>query len=213
MKLNTEYAGKIRNIIFDFGGVITDIDTAAVIGAFGRLGIPLTAEDIHLGGKPYFAALELGTVSPEACADALRAEFPQARTLSDEQIWTAWNAVLTDFRSERIALLKAVRKNYRIFLLSNINYPNRAELREIYARQFGGCFDDPFEQCFYSDELHLRKPDVRIFRAVLRATGIDPRQTLFIDDRADNFPGAAEAGLQVHHLAPPQTIMELFTAL
>lgn len=64
--------------------------------------------------------------------------------------------------------------------------------------------------------LKLAKPDKAIFDAFNHATGLDPHQTLFFDDLADNVAGAAAAGwdaVQIDHTADPASQVRLHLRL
>lgn len=107
-------------------------------------------------------------------------------------------------------MVDELRGNYRTYLLSNTNFPHRVKFKEIYREQFNENFEDLFIQCFYSDEMHLRKPDQEIYREVVKQTRINPEKTLFIDDNEANIAGAKEFGLQAYHLTNGEKITDLF---
>jgi len=52
-----------------------------------------------------------------------------------------------------------------------------------------------------SCEIGLTKPDPRIYQLCLDRLGLAARDTLFVDDRADNIEGAARIGLRTLHWA------------
>src|SRR5262245_28099009 len=94
-----------------------------------------------------------------------------------------------------------LRKKYRLFLLSNTNSLHLIEFGERFKKASGGVsLEDIFEKTYYSHAVGLRKPHAAIYRLVLEENGLDPRETLFIDDTASNFTGAEEVGLKVLHV-------------
>lgn len=211
MKLIDKFPEDINNIIFDFGGVIMDININKTILAFLDLNIDgLKAEDIISSHKKYLYDLEVGTITPNEFIDVLHREYPSTVQISDKQIWNAWNALLQPYDPERIRMVDELRGNYRTYLLSNTNFPHRVKFKEIYREQFNENFEDLFIQCFYSDEMHLRKPDQEIYREVVKQTRINPEKTLFIDDNEANIAGAKEFGLQAYHLTNGEKITDLF---
>lgn len=215
MQLKPIYATDIQNLIFDFGGVLLDIDIQRTIQAFQRLGLTgLRNEEIHPHNSGIFLELELGQMSTATFVERLQqcVPFGQQRP-SAEELLAAWNALLLDYDWRRFELLDNLRQSgYRLFLLSNTNLPHRECFVERFNREnpVGRPFESYFETCFYSDAMHLRKPDEAIYRAVLEQTGIDPVHTLFIDDNRPNTEGAERVGIQTVHLASPLTVLDLF---
>ena len=53
-----------------------------------------------------------------------------------------------------------------------------------------------FEGIVVSADLHIIKPDERIYRYLLERYGLNPGETLFIDDRLENVEGARKVGIQ-----------------
>ncbi len=73
-------------------------------------------------------------------------------------------------------------------------------------------YDQVFDSSFYSFQLGLAKPDPAYFTAIVTSLGVDPAQTLFVDDLAVNAEGARTAGLrgeQVTHTSTPQGVEAL----
>lgn len=211
MKLNSKLPQDIKNIIFDFGGVIMDINIGKTIAAFTQLNIEgLKAEDIISVHKSYLLDLELGNISPDEFISKLYADYPSAARASDKQIWDAWNTLLQPYDPDRIKLLGDLGKEYNLYLLSNTNFPHRIKFKEMFRQQFDENIEDLFQKCFYSDEMHLRKPGTEIYEKVLDETRINPQITLFIDDNEANITGARKAGLQAYHLTGGEKITDLF---
>lgn len=215
MQLRPIFATDIRNLIFDFGGVLLDIDIQRTITAFQKLGLTdLHHEEIHPQNRGIFLELELGQLTTAEFVAQLQQCVPSGqRKPSAEELLVAWNALLLDYDWRRFELLDALRQSgYRLFLLSNTNQPHRECFVERFNREnpAGRTFESYFEECFYSDAMHLRKPDEAIYRAVLEQAGLEPGQTLFIDDNRPNTEGAERVGMRTVHLASPRTVLDLF---
>lgn len=206
------YTGKaeIKNIIFDWGGVITDLHLEATKRAFVALGMTIFDEGVpHHAHDELFIPLETGKITPREFRSRIRRFAPTE--ISDTQIDTAWNAMLGVLPEDRWSLLDKVRKHYRTFLLSNTNaihldyYFNY--LMGIYGT-FG--YTHLFEKSYFSHILGMRKPNADIFEFVRDDAGLLPHETLFIDDFAENIESAAQLGFQTIHLVHPLTLTSVF---
>jgi putative hydrolase of the HAD superfamily len=200
---------KIKNIIFDLGGVILNLDFMKTELAFAGYGIGNFNQYYTLQtATPVFEQLETGKISPEVFYDVFRKIT--MTSITNEQIEHAWNALLLDFPPARIQYLKELRNRYQIFLLSNTNEIHYRQILKIYTEQNGGeDFNNIFMKAYYSHQLGMRKPDTLIFETVLKDAGLDAQETLFIDDAAANIESAKNTGLQTIHLSSPKTILEL----
>jgi len=201
---------EIKNIIFDWGGVITDLHLEATKKAFIALGLKIFDEGIpHKAHDDLFIPLETGRITPDEFRSRIRRYATAA--LSDDQIDTAWNAMLGVLPEERWNLLGKVRNHYRTFLLSNTNSIHLNYyfhyLQGIYGT-FG--YTHLFEKSYFSHLLGMRKPNADIFEHVRDDARLQPSETLFIDDFAENIETAAHLGFQTIHLVAPLSLTALF---
>ena len=207
------YSGKdeIKNIIFDWGGVITDLHFDNTKKGFQDLGLYIIDEwRPHEPLKKIFLPFEIGTISSVEFRNRLR-ELT-SKPLTDDEIDNAWNAMLGSLPAERWKILESAGKVYRTFLLSNTN----AIHVEYYANYLQGIYGTYgykhlFEKTYFSFELHLRKPNYDIFEFVIKDSLIQPEETLFIDDSFENVETARALGFQTVHLQSPVTLADLFT--
>lgn len=199
----------IKNIIFDLGGVILNIDLKQTELAFEKLGVKEFKQYYTLQAlTPLFEQFEIGEISPEVFYERFRKLA--GMQLTDEQIKEAWNALLLDFPEERIEWLEQISKRYKVFLLSNTNQIHYDEFTRRFEEQIGKKhFNEYFIKAYYSHELKLRKPLKQAFQFVLKNEHLKAEETLFIDDSLANVEAANSVGLQTIHLVPPQTILEL----
>lgn len=199
---------QIKNIIFDLGGVILDLDFARTESSFVNLGITNFKELFaYAHATNIFKDYEVGLVSDEEFVQALQKHA--GNNISAMQVTDAWNALLGEFPSARIELLRKLANRYRIFLFSNTNAIHLEAFQKIYTNIYGGRLDELFEKTYYSHLIKLRKPDVSAFEYVIRDAGVNPSTTLFIDDYAANIEGAKAAGLQAIFLEPGKTLLDL----
>ena len=201
---------KIKNIIFDWGGVITNLHFDNTRKAFQDLGLDIFSESmVHDPNHMLFIPFEIGAITPDEFRNNIRNLF--ATPLSDSTIDEAWNAMLGDLPAERWSILEQVRKKYRTFILSNTNAIHVSYYFNRIQQKFGTYgYSHLFEKIYFSFELGLRKPDEAIFRYVLKDAGLDPAKTLFIDDFVENIQTARELGFQTVHLQAPLTLTDVF---
>jgi HAD superfamily hydrolase (TIGR01509 family) len=198
----------IRNIIFDLGGVILNIDFKKTEAAFKLLGWDSFSDYIsqfHI--SDLFENYETGKIDDLQFVEGISALMGKAA--NNEHIIEAWNALLLDFPTERIALLKELKTKYRTFLLSNTNAIHLNAFQEKLYQKEGVYLEDLFEKAYYSHVVKLRKPSTEIFELVLNENNLNPAETLFIDDTASNFEGAQKLGIQVFHLEPGNDITRM----
>jgi glucose-1-phosphatase len=219
----------IKNIIFDLGGVILNLDNGRTEQAFTNMGVKDFRSYFSLGyAASFFKDYEVGKISDREFIDALRklvgtaipgAELPSARgsnsgaldpVVSDDAVIDAWNALLLDFPAERIALLKKLRQRYRLFLFSNTNALHLEAFKQTYRAAFGEAeLDDHFERAYYSHLLGMRKPDKLPFEHIIKENNLEPSETLFVDDALVNVEGAIASGLKGLYLKPGMSIMDI----
>lgn len=200
---------EITTIIFDFGGVLFDIDFKKSYKAFADIGVN-DLEKMYSPKyvSPLFQHLEEGKLNQEKFYDAFRKETNSS--LTDDQIKNAWNALLQSFRKEAFDKLKQLRSKYKLYLLSNTNIIHYDQFNKIYKEEIGeGSLDMYFDAAYYSQIIGLRKPDKEAYEYVLKENYLDPSQTLFIDDTLQNIEGAKAVGLQTIHLKNGMRITHL----
>jgi putative hydrolase of the HAD superfamily len=198
----------IKNIIFDLGGVIINLDNQRTEAAFTALGVKNFREYFgHGHAASFFRDYEIGRIDDRQFIDSIKKLTGLA--VPDEEIIRGWNALLLDFPPERIQLLKELRKKYRIFLFSNTNALHLDALRLIYAGAFGPeTLDQHFEKTYYSHIMGMRKPEKEPFDYILRENQLKPLQTLFVDDAQINVEGAEAAGLKGLYLRPGISLLD-----
>lgn len=200
---------RIKNIVFDLGDVILNIDVPLASSNFSRLSGKEQHEILTLfKEKELFRLFETGLVDEDAFRNMIREllEFPD---WSEEIIDTAWNSLLLDIPPARIALIKELSKNYRLFLLSNTSSIHIKQVNKILHAASGvEKLDDLFEKVYVSYEMGLMKPNPEIYLQVLRESGLVAEETLFLDDNADNITAASKLGIDTILVQKPVTILD-----
>ena len=189
---------KIKNIVFDLGGVLVDLDFKAAINGLQQAGFANVKEQLiafDQGG--IFQKFELGEMTADEFRTAIREN--STVTLTDEEIDALWNAMLLEIPREKLELILDLRGKYMVYLLSNTNSIHWDYVCKNAFNYRGFRVNDYFEETFLSYEMHLAKPNKAIFEKVLHDANLLPEETLFIDDSEANCKAAEEVGIHAHH--------------
>ena len=199
-----------RNIIFDFGGVIINIDFQRSIDSFKKLGAEnfdqLYSKASQLG---VFDELDRGNITPKVFVDQILTWLPQRTTR--EQVIKAWNDILIDIPSHRIMMLEEIKLNYNSFLLSNTNAIHYNVYNRWLKNDYGHAdFDGLFKAVYLSFKLGIRKPDREIFDLAFNENGLNRKETLFIDDSLHIVNATCSYGIPSYCLQEGQDVCDLF---
>jgi glucose-1-phosphatase len=203
----------VKNIIFDFGGVILPVDPMAFAAGLIELGCTdVLAVHERFMTEHVYSRFEKGEMSPGEFRLMLRAGLPNHAT--DQQLDQAWNLILGEIPSHRVRFLVSLKPEYRTFLLSNTNQIHYDRYQEQFRETYGyPSLDNLFEKAYYSFHLGLYKPDPAIFKFVLNDRGLNPEETLFVDDYASNIEAAKSLGLQTIHLTEDIEVSNILSLL
>jgi len=201
---------EIKNIIFDLGGVIINLDMDRTARAFAEFtGKSLKEVQDRIATLNIFYKYEVGELNDQEFRNLVR-EFIGSE-ITDQQIDQSWNALLLDIPKERIELIKNLGKQFRIFILSNTNLIHFVEVEKILEKHTGvSSLSAMFEKVYLSYEMGMCKPHPGIYQYVLKNADLKASETLFIDDNLNNIEGASQLGIKTIHLQPPTTILDIF---
>ena len=199
----------IKNLIFDFGGILLDLDFKATDDGFKDI-FKIQFEN-RLYPAPYSSILdqyEMGLFSEGSYMHRLQRTV--THVVTERQILDAWNAMLITLPIERLNFVLALREQYKVYLLSNTNhthiqYLHQVMLPKIGVKEFETKY---FDKVYYSHQVKMRKPNHDIYQYVIKDAGIDPAESIFIDDNRDNITAAREVGLHAVWHDPEMEIME-----
>ena len=190
----------IKNIIFDLGKVLLNLDFNASIVAFQKLGLKNDVLDNkHAYSDPVFYELEVGKVTPSEFCNRVRKVLnnPDA---TDSQIEDAWYSMILDIPASRVKVVQELSKNFNVYLFSNTNKIHIERLHRAFKAEHGIDFPSLFVKDFYSHEIHERKPDISSYKKVIELSGINPEEAIFIDDLEKHIIGAQQSGLKTFWL-------------
>lgn len=177
-----------KNIVFDFGGVMVDFDPHRyLIDLFGNRGLEEEVYDLTFGSREW-QLLDAGRITRrEANERMLKRARAVGRGFEAEGVLDDWMSMLRPRRRMRTLVEQLKQRGYCVYYLSNIPEDVLALLME---RDFQGLFDGGVASC----EVHVNKPDPRIYQALLDKYGLKASESVFIDDRQDNVQAAFELG-------------------
>lgn len=184
----------IKNIVFDFGGVIMTIDHAEALRRFKALGLDNAEHYLD----PYtqsgiFGDLEEGKIK----AEDFRRELSKliGRDLTFDECKYAWLGYRKEVPQRNLDMLKELRaKGYRLILLSNTN---PFMMSWAMSNEFDGnglSLSDYFDALYMSFRLGVMKPNSEFFKQVISNEKINPAESLFVDDGPRNVKAASELG-------------------
>ena len=186
---------EFKNILFDFGGVIQELNIERCVQNFVRLGLPSNFFEGRFWDVEILKRMDRGTATEDEFYDEMRriGNIPEA---TNEEILEAWNSLLSGIKEPVVSALRELKKRYPLYILSNSNIMHWRICHEKLMWFEGEDIFKWFRQSFASFEMHLEKPEPAIFERVIQQTGIKAEETLFIDDLAENLEGAAAVGFQ-----------------
>jgi putative hydrolase of the HAD superfamily len=180
------------------GGVLVDVHRERAIAAFKATGV--TDADYLIDSyhhKGIFLDIENGAVDTEAFRRLLSEHA--GKDIPQQAIERAWRSIVSGPPMYKLDYLTELRKTHSLFLLSN----NNPILMDSWA--FTDSFSPDghpithyFDKLYLSYQMNCTKPDALIFKKMILDSGIDPSESLFIDDGIHNIETADKLGFQTY---------------
>jgi putative hydrolase of the HAD superfamily len=187
-------ASPIRNVVFDFGGVLVRWQPEAVIASFyADETLRALVRDAVIR-HPDWIDIDRGTLSESAAIErfAARMTRPAAEMRALMQHIKDSLTPLPD----SIALLdELAQRGVPLYGLSNMSVPIFALLQSRYDHW------NHFRGIVISGEVGLVKPDPEIFHHLAQRYDLIPAETVFIDDHLPNIESAGRLGFRTIHFA------------
>lgn len=186
----------IRNLVFDYGGVVVNVHAAMVRRAFMDLRVPRWKQLLYYHRIKRLKNDYIDGVRPtEEVLDEIHRLC--GRSVTRDQLTKVLGLLAGDLPPERLRRIIELERKYQVYVLSNINAPlwqTCVQQLEILGLDVSDCFDGTF----LSFEMGVAKPDEEIYRQMIAQTGMDPAETLYFDDRKDNIATGLRLGFQAH---------------
>ncbi len=214
----------IRNVIFDLGGVVMNFDFEGAGKMFKQLGITSAGGGADISQlssyKKEIAKLINDFINGFVNAGELAAQLLPycAKGVEVSHIMQGLKTLSGSLPASRLEMLVKLRKaGYRVFLLSNINEEMWQQTVALIGEQ-GYTVAECFDATFLSYSMHVAKPAPVIFSRMIAETAIDPAESLYFDDLAENIEAGRTAGLygvlvKSNELESCESYKELINAL
>lgn len=210
MKISKPDLKGISNLIFDFGGVLIDIDYEAVRDAFHKIGLQnVRAFYQHESHSQLVEDFEQGLISPATFRDEIIKDI--GSPVSYDSFDKAWNAILKNVPAKRVKLLEELSSDFNLYLLSNTNIIHYEKYTRDFKEQHGKNLRSLFVKAYFSHEIKMRKPNQDIFNYIVKDAGIEKDSSLFIDDAEKNIHAAREVGLKAFFKPQDMELIDFFT--
>jgi epoxide hydrolase-like predicted phosphatase len=197
-------------VIFDLGNVLIDIDYTQAIDLM-KSALPTSMHDRvdHCYTADFHKAYEKGQISSAEFREEFRNYFQT--NWSDTEVDYYWNSLLGTIPAYRLELVRKLKAQYQVGILSNTN---EIHIDAVYAQlqsQHGmDNFDPLFDWVFYSHEMGLAKPNQDIYQQLLLELGTTANRVLFFDDLKANVDGATSLGIHAIQVVGPVTLLNFF---
>ena len=182
----------IKAIVFDLGGVVLDLDFS---NFYNRI---ITQSPLNKPQTPimleFFRQSDIyhqGNMSDKEFYQ-LACDLLQIVMLNQSEFFNAFNSIISGFNPEVVEIIRQIRDNgrYKLLALSNVNASHWD-----YIQKKKWEFIDYFDELILSHEIHLIKPDPKVFNYTIQKVGCKPNQIVFIDDGLNNVRSARELGI------------------
>lgn len=200
----------IKNILFDFGGVIVSLNKKNAINRFKEIGLSNIEDYLNeFRQNGIFLEYEEGKLTDKEFYREFR-KLVGNDNISEADIDSAWMAFLIGIPPYKYELIKDLRKEYNVFLLSNTN---PSVMKWAFSKDFspeGLPIDAYFDKCYLSYKIGHAKPDKEIYEYIIKDSGMNPSETLFFDDGQANIDAAMELGFQTYLTNQDEDLTKVF---
>ncbi len=180
--------------LFDFGGVLVEIDFGQVLAHWaGSARVDAAALQARFRMDDFYVQHEIGRIDAGEYFASLRERL--GIDISDADFAAGWDTVFVREIPGIRSVVQAAARERPLYLFSNTNVSHH----RFWASQYADLLA-PFRRIFVSNELGKRKPAPEAFHAVAQAIDVPPERILFFDDTLDNVNGALAVGMQAVHV-------------
>lgn len=181
---------KVRNLVFDIGGVIIN-DSDGALEKFLRL----SSDEMNEVNRVIYSDVRwkdkvmLGYMSQEEYARELVSELPEWKTVIEKCLLPKYQPEVVPILYDNLKYITDLKRSnkYNLYVLSNLTSATYSYLKECLQMFNGGV---------YSFQAHIRKPDPRIYQVLFTKYNLKPAECLFFDDRKKNIETGETLGMK-----------------
>lgn len=195
----------VRNLLFDLGNVIIDLDIDKTMKDLNKLFRPdgnrSIVERINM-------EYECGRVSTDIFLNTLLSQCN--RHVQAIDLIEAWNGMLVGIPEHRLEMLRMLRNNFNVYLLSNTNELHLEWVHRYLKREHGVVDFEKhfFDHAYYSHLVGDRKPLPSIYKHIIDDSSMMPSLTLYMDDIKENLDVAEKLGFETYLVKEGEDIAE-----
>ena len=191
---------KFSAIVFDLGNVLIPFDYSKAINKLNEVenGLGNRFYDFFKSNYNLHREFEIGKISEKEFINKILSIVDHK---IDEKTLCKYYADIFSLNEDLISLLPTMKKNYKLFLLSNTDSIHKKYGWEKYD------FLKYFDKLILSFEVGAVKPDEKIFREVEKASELPSSEHFFIDDIQEYVEGAKNVGWDAVQFIDYQKLM------
>nr|WP_305137653.1 HAD family phosphatase [uncultured Schaedlerella sp.] len=178
----------IKNIIFDMGNVLLRYDPEVCLNRFVKREEDRALIRRELFEGPEWVQGDLGHITDEQRFDGVSRRVPQELHTELRQCVEQWHMCMEPVHGAKEFCAYAKEQGYRLYVLSNASSSFYQYFPRFAPFEY-------FDGLVVSCDIHIVKPDIRIYQYLLETYGLVPEECFFIDDMAANVEGAQKAGI------------------
>jgi FMN phosphatase YigB (HAD superfamily) len=204
---------KLSAVILDLGGVLVNLDYERAYRELSTRFPGLTRQNFcgTASQAEEFDRFETGRMGE---VEFMTGFFKRHQVPVDLSWFrAAWNSMILDVPEGRLEFLERLGRQQRLFLYSNINSIHHEYFYGLFDPEGPGVFERLFEKTYYSHLFGFRKPDAAGFLRIIEEQGLNPEETLFVDDSPQHVAGAEKVGLHAVHLSSGERVEECLQRL
>jgi len=182
----------IKCIIIDLGDVLIELDFSIFFNEvitpspLNKPQTPIMLEFFRQSDTYHQGKITDEEFYKQAC------EILGVCSLDQKQFYASFNSILNDLNLDMVELIKNVKSanNITLICMSNINSSHWK-----YLKKQKWDIWELFDEFILSHEVHMTKPDPKMYELALEKAKCKPNEVLFIDDGLNNVRSAQELGI------------------
>jgi len=197
---------KIKNIIFDVGGVLIDYRWKEYIMDYGYDAKRAETVGLSILEDPIWRQMDKGEISEDEVISYYRKKLPWENDFID---YFFANCQQMMVKREKLypVIEKLFTKGYNIYILSNYSL----RLFNIHTAHLS--FFDKCKGIVVSQNINMLKPDAEIYEYILNEYNLIPDTCIFFDDNEENVLGGNKAGISSYCVKTEADLINYLTEL